>query len=304
MKVVTLGTGGAIPTPGHNLPATALQREGELFLFDCGEGAQMQLMRSGLGFGKLRAVFISHLHGDHVVGLPGLLMTLSQLSRERPLHIIGPPGIARYLQISMDCLGFDADFEVEVAETQGGRVWQGRGYWIEAAPGDHNVFTLVYVLEEEKRPGKFFVEKALSLGVPEGPLFRELQAGRDVMLSDGRVIHPQEVLGTPRRGRKVVYAVDTRPCDRVVEISQKADLLIHDGMFSDQLREEANLKGHSTVVQAAEVARRAGVEKLVLTHVSPRHRDQEDILLEEARRVFPNVVIAKDLMEFEIPVHK
>jgi ribonuclease Z len=304
MKIVTLGTGGAIPTPVRNLPATAVQRGAEIFLFDCGEGTQLQFLKAGLSPGKLKAVFISHLHGDHIVGLPGLLMTLNHLSRKHSLSVFGPPGISDYIQQTCKCLQFTPGYELIVEESSGGRIHSGSDYRVDAVPVDHTVFTLAYVFEENERPGRFLLEQARQLGVPEGPLYGELQAGKDITLSDGRAVRATEVLGKLRRGRKVVYAVDTCPCQQVVDISASADLLIHDGMFSDQLREEARLKGHSTVVQAAEIAKKAKVEELLLTHISPRYRDQDALLQKEAMAVFPHSTVAQDLMKFEIPVHK
>jgi len=304
VKIVTLGTGGAIPTPARSLPATALQREAEIFLFDCGEGTQLQFLKADLSPGKLRAVFISHLHGDHILGLPGLLMTLAHLSRKAPLSLFGPPGVSDYIRLTCRCLQFSPGYELIVKESSGGRVYSGPDYWIDAVPLDHTVFTLAYVFEEKERPGRFLLERARQLGVPEGPLYGRLQTGTDVTLSNGRVIRATEVLGKPRRGRKVVYAVDTRPCQQVKEISTGADLLIHDGMFSDQLREEARLKGHSTAVEAAEVAQNAKVERLLLTHISPRYRNQDALLQKEAMTIFPHTTVAKDLMQFKIQVHK
>ncbi len=304
MKIVTLGTGGAIPTPSRNLPATALQREAEIFLFDCGEGTQLQFLKAGLSPGKLKAVFISHLHGDHIVGLPGLLMTLAHLSRKTPLFLFGPPRVSDFIQLTCRCLQFTPEYELIVKESSGGQVYIDPNYRVEAVPVDHTVFTLAYLFEEKERPGKFLLERVQQLGVPEGPLYGKLQSGEDVTLSDGRIVRAEEVLGKPRKGRKVVYAVDTRPCQQVAEISTGADLLVHDGMFSDQLREEARLKGHSTVVQAAEIAQKAKVERLLLTHISPRYRNQDALLQEEAMSIFPSSTVAKDLMTFEIPVHK
>jgi len=301
MRVIMLGTGGAIPTLSRSLPSTALKREGEILLFDCGEGTQLQMKKAGLSIMKLSAIFISHLHGDHLTGLPGLLMTLVHLSRKESLYIFGPPGINAYIDSTKNCIGFSPEYDITVEETTGGRIYEGSGYRVEALPVDHTIFTLAYVFEEEKRPGRFYVEKAKKLGIPEGPLFNRLQKGKDVELNDGRIVHPEDVLGNPRRGRKIVYAVDTRPCQVVADSSKGADILIHDGMFSDQLREEADQKGHSTVVQAARIARKAGVSRLVLSHISPRY-SETDALLNEALVIYPSTILADDLSEFEIPL--
>jgi len=303
MKVVTLGTGGAIPTARRSLPATAVIRQGEMLLFDCGEGAQLQMRRAHTGFGRLTKVFISHLHGDHLAGLPGLLMTMALLSRDMPLKILGPPGLKRFVKVARDTFRFRCEYQIMVLEIEGGRVDEGPGYWVEAHPMDHSIFTLGYALTEEDRPGEFNLKRALELGVPEGPLFGRLQRGQSVALEDGRVIHPQEVLGDPRRGRKFVYALDTRPCPAVVELAKEADLLVHDGMFAQELVDDAQQMGHSTAEQAAQVAREAGVRHLLLSHISQRYRD-EKILLEEARKVFPQSTVARDLMSVEIPLRR
>ena len=303
MKIVILGAGGTIPTLFRNLPAVALQRKGEVFLFDCGEATQIQFSRSSLSLGKLSYIFISHLHGDHLTGLPGLLMTLSQLSRSSPLHIFGPPGIGEYVGAIKKYLGFNPPYDLIVKEIEGGTILRGEGYWVESAPSDHRVFNLAYALEEEKRPGRFFLDKAIKLGVPEGPLFRRLQLGEDIILNNGRMIRSQEVIADPRMGRKIVYAIDTRPCEAVVKLSLRADLLVHDGMFGDDLRGEAKKKGHSTVIQAAEVAKKAKAKRLILSHISARYGSTKD-LEKEAASIFPGAVVAKDLMEIEIPVNK
>jgi len=301
MKVVTLGTGGAIPTARRSLPATAVIRQGEMLLFDCGEGTQLQMRRAHTGFGRLTKVFISHLHGDHLAGLPGLLMTMALLSRDMPLKILGPPGLKRFVKVARDTFRFRCQYRIMVLEIEGGRVDEGPGYWIEARPMDHSIFTLGYGLIEEDRPGEFNLKRALELGVPEGPLWGRLQRGQAVTLEDGRVIQSQEVLGSHRRGRKFVYALDTRPCPAVVELAKQADLLVHDGMFTRELAGDALQMGHSTAEQAAQVAREASVQHLLLSHISQRYRD-ERVLLEEARKIFPQSTVARDLMSVEIPL--
>lgn len=303
IKIVILGSGGTVPTLSRNLPAVAMQCDGALFLFDCGEGTQLQLVKAKLSMGKLDSIYISHLHGDHVTGLPGLLMTLGQVPRERPLVICGPPGIAEYVEGTRRLLGFQYQYPVDIQETTGGVVYRTTLLRIEAAPVEHSCFTLAYALTEEERPGRFLVEKAERLGIPAGPLYGRLQAGQTVTLANGREVHPSEVLGPPRRGRKIVYATDTRPAERVVQFARGADVLIHDGMFDDDLRDQAQTKGHSTVVQAAQVAKRAQVGQLLLIHLSSRYYTEAP-LVDQARRVFPSTTAARDLMEIEIPMDK
>jgi len=303
LRLITLGTGGMIPSLNRGLPSTALKRGGEVILFDCGEGTQVQVMKAGIGFGGIRRIFISHLHGDHITGLPGFLMTLSQTNRRAPLYIFGPPGLRGFWDGLGRTLGFKTGYEVIIQEIEGDFQIRGDGYLIRAIPVDHTIFCLAYGLMEDERPGRFNRVRAEELGVPPGPLFGRLQRGEEVFPPNGGVVRPSDVLGPKRRGRKVVYAVDTRPCAGVAALAQGADVLIHEGVFGEELREEANLRGHSTVVQAAEVAREAGVGRLILTHISPRYKDVKG-LLAQARAVFPRTTIAWDLMQWEVPVHK
>ena len=289
-----LGTSGSMPTPGRSAPSLAVRREGELLLFDCGEGTQRQLMRAGLGFPSRFRIFISHLHGDHVFGLPGLIHTLSLLDREDPLEIYGPPGISDFLSCVRSTVGLRPSFELRVVEVGEGIVLEGEGYVVRAAWVEHSVPTLAFSLEEKPRPGRFHPERARALGVPEGPLWKKLQLGEPVKTPDGRLVRPEDVLGPPRRGLKIVYSGDTGPSEALIELARGADLLIHECTFDDGLLERALRDGHSTPSIAAEAALRAGVKELVLTHLSARYKDPS-LLLEQARRVFPNVRVAEDL---------
>lgn len=303
MKIVVLGSGGAIPSVRRSLPATGVIRKGEMLLFDCGEGAQLQMRRAHSGFGRLSKVFISHLHGDHLAGLPGLLMTMSLLSRERPLKIFGPPGLKQFIQMAHRTFRFHHEYGLEIEETEGGLVDENPDYRVMARPMDHSIFALGYALEEAERPGEFNLKRARELKVPEGPLFGRLQRGQTVTLEDGRVVRPQQVLGKPRKGRKFVHALDTRPCQAVVELAESADLLLHDGMFAQDLAGDAHQMGHSTASQAAQVAREAGVRQLLLSHISQRYRSTKQ-LLQEACAVFPRTKVARDLMSLEIPLRR
>lgn len=301
LKIVILGSGGTVPTLSRSLPALAIQCDGDLFLFDCGEGTQLQFVRAKMSMARIEGVFISHLHGDHVMGLPGLLMTMGQMPRERPLAVYGPPGIGDFVEGTRRFLGFRYQFPVEVRETAGGVLWTDNRLHIEAAQAEHSCFTLAFGLIEHERPGRFNVEAAQRLGIPPGPLYGRLQRGETVTLADGRAVLPSDVLGPPRRGRRVVYATDTRPCDRIVRLAQDADVLIHDGMFDDALKDQARLKWHSTALEAAQVARRANVGRLLLTHISTRYLTSKT-LAEQARRVFPCTRVSKDLMTLEVPM--
>ncbi len=299
MKIIFLGTGGSIPTPSRSLSAIAIKRGRELLLFDCGENTQCQMTRAGLSSMKLDAIFITHLHGDHFLGLAGLVQTMSLMDRERKLEVYCPRGegerIERYLQIPRYTLTFD----VAVRELEPGEELGRGGYRIRTCEVDHSVPAIAYALIEDERPGKFYPEKAVDLGIKPGPDFSRLKSGESIKLRDGRVVNPEQVVGPPRLGRKIVYAGDTRPCESVIKLSRGADVLIHDCTLADELLEKARDSKHSTPSEAAEVAKRANVRQLVLVHISPRY-EEDAVLLEEARRVFPNTVVAHDLMDLEV----
>jgi len=300
MRAVVLGSGGAFPTEKRMLPSVALLREGEMFILDCGEGTQLQLGRSHLGWARLTTILISHLHGDHIIGLAGLLMTMSMGDRTEPLFIYGPPGVKDYVDSSRRHLKFGVGYPLEIRElAAGGLIREEKEYFLEALPVRHRVFTLAYRLREKERPGRFDLEKARALGIPAGPLYKEIQSGKEVTLPDGRMVKPAEILGPPRSGRTVVFMVDTRPFPGGIEFARGADLLLHDGMFDDALTDEARERGHSTAREAAEVAKAAGVGRLVLVHISPRYQSVQ-ALVDESRSVFPETRVARDLDSFEI----
>jgi ribonuclease Z len=298
VTITFLGTGSGVPTLQRSLPCVALQREGELFLFDCGEAAQIGMRRAGIGWARLEGIFISHMHGDHVTGLPGVMMSLQMVGREAPLTLVGPPGLEAWVRCFRRSLQTGFSYQVRIVEAEAaGVVWEATEYQVTCAPLDHRLFCLGFALREHDRPGRFNLERARALGVPEGPLFGRLQRGETVEAPDGqggsRVVRPEEVLGPPRPGLSVAYCTDTRPCANAVELGRGVDLLIHEGTFDATMPEEAAAKGHSTVVEAAEVAARAGARELVITHISPRYMDMPP-LKEQARAVFPNTRLARD----------
>jgi len=302
LRVIFLGTAGSIPTPKRSLPAIVIQRKGELLIFDCGEGIQRQMIQAGVGFHRKTKVFITHLHGDHILGLPGLLQTMSLLNRERKLEIYGPPGTEAFVKAIQQTVQFILTFPVKISEIRDANVvCEEKEYEIHTVWADHVVPSLAYALVERPRPGKFNPEKARSLGIPEGPLWSRLQHGSPVRLPDGRVVKPKEVVGPPRSGRKIVYSGDTRPVESVVELAQSADLLIHDGTLDDELADRAYEDGHSTACQAAEIAKRAKVKRLILTHISARYKDAT-ILAEQARKIFPKTDVAEDFMKVDLPL--
>jgi ribonuclease Z len=301
LKLTFLGTGGSMPTAERGLPSVALRRGGELLLFDCGEGTQRQLVRAGLSPLRVDAVFITHLHGDHFLGLAGLVQTMSLQDRERALEIYCPAGEGRRIRTYLSIPRYTLSFPVDVRELEPGESVRRRGYQIRTAAPDHSVPQLAYALVEDERPGKLDAERARALGVRPGPDMGRLKAGQPVVLPGGRVVRPEEVVGPKRPGRKIVYSGDTRPCDAIVELARGADVLIHECTLDESLRGRADETLHSTPVGAAEIAKRAGVGLLVLVHVSPRYADAR-ALLEQARAVFPNTVVAEDLMELEVPL--
>jgi ribonuclease Z len=300
LRITFLGTGGSMPTPNRTPSAIAMNREGELLLFDCGEGAQQQMMRAKTGM-KIAAIFLTHFHADHVLGIPGLIQTMALQGREEPLEIYGPRYVDKFLYHLL-ALGYAGrGFEIKAIELGAGDVVRRAGYGIRTMKTEHNVTSIGYVLEEDKRPGRFNRERAIELGIKPGPLFARLQSGHAINV-DGREIKPEQVLGPPRPGRKIVYTGDTRPCASVIEASKDADLLIHDGTLSEATKEFAIEYMHSTALEAAEVARKAGVRKLMLTHLSARYSDLEGArkLKAEAQQVFENSDVASDLMTIEV----
>ncbi|MDI6884686.1 MAG: ribonuclease Z [Hadesarchaea archaeon] len=299
MKLTFLGTSGSIPTPQRGLPAIALKRDRELLLFDCAEGTQRQMALAGLSPMRIRAIFITHLHGDHFLGLAGLVQTLSLMDRKERLDVYCPAGMKGRIESYLGIPYFTLTFEVKVHEFKPGDELRHEDHRIKTCEVDHPVPALAYALIEDPRPGEFYPEKAIELGVKPGPDFSHLKAGQSVKLRDGRVVKPEQVMGSSRPGRKVVYAGDTRPCESIVELARDADVLIHDCTLADELADKAAETAHSTPSEAAEIAKQANVKQLVLIHVSPRYED-DSILLKQAKQVFQNVVVAKDLMEIEV----
>lgn len=299
MKIIFLGTGGSLPTKERGLTSIAIRRKGELILFDCGEGTQRQMAWTEVSPLKIETIFITHFHGDHFLGIPGLIQTMSLMDRERKLEIYGPPGTKEKISTILQVPIYTEKFEVEIKELEPETKIQRGEYYIETAEPDHSTNEIAYALVEKERPGKFYPEKAKNLGLEPGPKYARLQEGESVELSDGTVIEPDQVLGSPRPGRKIVYSGDTRPSENVRGLAEDADLLIHDATFGSDLAEEAEVAGHSTTEEAAEIAKEAGVDRLVLTHPSPRYSDAS-VLEEEAKEIFPDTVSAEDLMEVEV----
>ena len=303
MRVIPLGTSSGKPTLKRNVSALAVAREAEWLLFDCGEGTQMQITRAGLSPSRLSAVFITHLHGDHFNGLPGLLSTMGLDRRTRGLGLTGPQGIREYLDMLERLRVAFLTYPVELRQfnslAESTVVYETAEYSVSALALDHRLFALGYRIDERPRPGRFNVEQARKLGVPEGPLWGRLQSGEDVRLVDNSIVRSSDVMGAARPGKSVAYCLDTRPCAMAVQLARNVDLLIHEATYTDEFASEAQQYGHSTAAQAARTARDAGARRLLITHFSTRFPDPTP-LLQEARAIFPDTILAEDLMEIEV----
>lgn len=303
LTVTFLGTSAARPTVERNVSGLAVHREGETLLFECGEGTQRQMMRYGVSF-ALSEIFFTHFHADHFLGVIGLIRTLGLQGRPEPLFLYGPKGAKKVLTTAMQ-LGVErVPFPIEIAEVRAGDTVKGNrdGYDISAFPTEHGGGPSIgYLLKEHARRGRFDVEKARALGVPEGPLWGKLTKGEEISLSNGQTVKPSDLVGPARSGRLVVFTGDTRPCAATVDAAQGADLLIHEATFGEEERERARDTGHSTAKEAAQVALASKAKRLVLSHVSARYSISADELVKEAREVFPNVSCAKDGLEVDVP---
>ncbi|UPM42073.1 ribonuclease Z [Halocatena salina] len=302
MYVTFLGTSGAIPSAERNTSAILVRRSGERFLFDCGEGTQRQMMRYQTGF-DVSHVFLTHLHGDHILGLPGLCQTWDFNDRESPLAVHTPPGTKPAIESLLGVAGTDPAYPVSVHEARPGSVVvRGEEYEIRAFRTNHRTQSVGYALIEDERKGRFDRETAEALGVPVGPKFGELHSGNSVELEDGTVVHPEQVVGPPRPGRRLVYTGDTRPTDVTVSEARDADLLIHDATFADDNAARAQQTHHATAREAADVASRAGAKRLALVHVSTRYGGAVDRLEHEAREAFDGeTFVPDDGQEIEVP---
>ncbi len=292
LSVFFAGTAGSIPTVRRGLPALLVRRGGDRILVDCGEGTQRQLV-SSVGLTDIDEVFITHFHADHWLGLPGLLKTFDLRTRERPLAIYGPPGLRELITLAMRTAG-RVRFELQLVELEPGQVLGRDGYKIAPIPVSHRVNAFGYVLYEDERPGAFDPDAAVRLGLTPGPEFGRLQSGETI-----RGVRPEQVVGPPRPGRKLVISGDTTPCQTVRIAAHRADLLVHEATFAEEEFARAADTGHSTAAQAATIARGAEVQLLALTHFSTRY--PPGVLRDEARAIFPATVVPRDFDTIEIP---
>nr|WP_294998013.1 ribonuclease Z [uncultured Methanobrevibacter sp.] len=299
MEIIFLGTSSAVHSKDRNHPSIALKAFGEVFLFDCGEATQKQILKTNISPMKISKIFLTHYHGDHILGLPGLLQSMSLNGREKKLTIYGPKGLNK-IKDAIYSLGYCAiEYPVEFIEIDSGIIEDNEEYFIQAQRVKHNVPALAYAIEEKKKP-RFLRDKAIELGVPVGPAFGRLHNGEEVEI-DGRIIKPEQVLGEPRKGIKITYSGDTRPCEEMIMLARDSTILIHESTFLKQDYTNAEEYAHSTSIDAAYVAKDSNSKELILTHISTRYSDDyAEIMLKEAQSVFENTRLANDFMEIEL----
>jgi ribonuclease Z len=301
---VFLGTSGSVPTLKRSLPCVVVQCPRDQWMFDCGENVQRQMMAAKVSFHRKMKIFITHLHGDHVLGLPGLLQTMALMERKEPVEIYGPGGLKNFLVCTKETLNFGLNYPVAINEIIGeGIICDTSECQVTAFCSNHAVESYAYAFEEKLRPGRFYPKKAQELGIPVGELWSKLQRGQEVTAPEGKTVKPSDVMGPMRRGRKIVYTGDTKPFSSFAKYAECADLVIHDCTFDDSLKEKAETDGHSTPSQAAAQAKAAGAKRLALSHISARYPDASP-LLEQAKKVFPNSILAEDYLELELPLNE
>ena len=298
MKLIFLGTSAAQPTENRGLSCICLERDGEILMFDAGEAAQISYMKSGLGWNKKMRIFVTHLHGDHCIGLLGLLQTMTMQHRTEPLEIYGPTGIEEFIAANIKVLNFGLSFPVIIIIVREGKIFDSKIYSIYACKANHSVITYSYLFEEKDKPGRFNLEKAKALEIPEGKLWNQLQNGIEVKIG-GRTIVPEQVLGEKRPGKKIGISGDTMPTKELEKFFEGCDYLVFDSTFLDEIKEKAEETCHSTAKQAAMLSKNAKVKNLILTHFSARYKD-ETRHLEEAKLIHDSVITAKDFLEIEI----
>ncbi len=295
MKLVFLGTSAAQPTEKRGLSCICLEREGEILMFDAGESAQISYMKSGLGWNKKMKLFVTHLHGDHCVGILGLLQTMSMQNRTESLEIFGPKGIDEFLAANIKILNFGLSFSILITIVNEGTIYENNKFLIHAAKANHSITAFSYLFEEKDKPGRFNVEKAKELGIPEGELWNKLQNGENITNNE-TIIKPEQVLGKKRPGKKIGISGDTMPTKELEEFFRECDYLVFDSTFLDEEKQKAQDTCHSTAKQAAELGKNANVKNLILTHFSARYKDEIGHKT-EAEQIHNSVITAKDLLE-------
>jgi len=298
MKLVFLGTSAAQPTENRGLSCICLERDGEILMFDAGEAAQISFMKSGLGWNKKMKMFVTHLHGDHCVGILGLLQTMSMQNRTEKLEIFGPRGIEEFIGSNIKVLNFGLSFPVMITTINEGKIFEDEKFSIHVCKANHSVDAFSYLFEEKHKPGRFNLEKARQLGIPEGKLWSELQKGHEIIINE-RTIKPEEVLGEKRPGKKIGISGDTMPTRDLEKFFEDCDYLVFDSTFLNEEKLRAQETCHSTARQAATLGKNAKVKNLILTHFSARYKDEIGHL-KEAQEIHNSVITARDLLEVEI----
>jgi len=298
MKLVFLGTSAAQPTENRGLSCICLEREGEILMFDAGEAAQISYLKSGLGWNKKMKIFVTHLHGDHCIGILGLLQTMTMQNRTEPLEIFGPKGIDDFISANIKILNFGLSFPILISIIKEGKILESKFYSIYVCKASHSITAFSYRFDEKDKPGKFNLEKAKELGIPEGPLWRKLQNGEQIEI-DGNVIRPNQVLGEKRPGKKIGISGDTMPTEELEKFFDGCDYLVFDSTFLEDIKEKAAETCHSTAKQAALLAKKAKVKNLILTHFSARYKDELQHL-QEANEIHDSVITSRDLLEIQI----
>lgn len=307
MQITFLGTSSGVPTRSRNVSSVALKlpQKAQLWLFDCGEGTQHQLLRSDLKSSQISRIFITHMHGDHIFGLMGLLASCSLSGNVEQIDIYGPPGLNEYLQAGLRYSHTRFSFPVKVHAIRPGVIYEDSEFIVSCNLLHHRITTFGYRVAEKDRPGPFDIEKAKEMQIPPGRVYGQLKRGETVQLPDGRVFHGAEFCGPTEIGRKIAYCTDTIYCENAVELARDADVLIHEATFSHQDAQLAFERLHSTSTMAAQTALAAGAHRLLITHFSPRYAPGNPIelkdLLYEARAIFPNTDMAYDFMTYEVP---
>lgn len=307
MQITFFGTSSGVPTRSRNVSSVALRlpQRAEVWLFDCGEGTQHQLLHSDLKISQITRIFITHTHGDHIFGLMGLLATYGLAGNPTKIDLYGPPGLNDYIKACQRYSFTHFSYPLKVHTVEPGIVYEDDEYIVKCGLLKHRVTAFGYRVEEKDRPGRFDVEKAKELGIPSGPIYGKLKRGEQVTLPNGRVINGADLCGPNQTGRKLVYCTDTVYCEGAVELAQDADLLIHEATFAHQDAELAFQRLHSTSTMAAQVALQAGAKHLIMTHFSPRYAPGNDIqlndLLDEAKAIFPHTTMAYDFLAYEVP---
>jgi len=298
MKIVFLGTSAAQPTENRGLSCICLERDGEILMFDAGEAAQISYMKSGLGWNKKMKLFVTHLHGDHCVGILGLLQTMSMQNRTETLEIFGPSGIEEFISANIKVLNFGLSFPILITIIKEGKILENEKFSIYVCKANHSITAFSYLFEEKDKPGRFNLETAKQLGIPEGELWSKLQKGHEITIN-GKIITPEQVLGEKRPGKKIGISGDTMPTKELEKFFKNCDYLVFDSTFLNEEKQKAQDTCHSTATQAAILGKNAGVKNLILTHFSARYKDEIGHL-QEAQKIHDSVITAKDLLEIEI----